>query len=71
MSNQERGDIDLLPSERAMQKEELLGVELVVAVTGEDCVAKDAVEIADGHIMNVGGIQVVVGSGTDIRQTVP
>ena len=43
----------------------------MIAVTGEDCVAEDAVEIADGRIMNVVGIQVVVGSDTDIRQTVP
>ena len=54
-----------------MHEEELLGVELVVAVTGEDGVAEDAVKVSDNRIMNVRGVEVVVGSGTNVRHTVP
>ena len=50
-----------------MHEEELLGVELMVAVTGEDGVAEDAVEIANSRIMDVCGVEVVVGSDTDVR----
>ena len=39
----------------------------MVAVAGEDGVTKDAMEVADGRIVNVGGVEVVVGSGTDVR----
>ena len=54
-----------------MHEEELLGVELVVAVSGEDGVAEDAVKVSDGRIMNMCGVEVVVRSGMNVRHTVP
>ena len=50
-----------------MQKEELLGVELMVAVSGEDGVTEDSMEVADDRIMDVGGVEVVVGPDADVR----
>ena len=43
----------------------------MVAVAGEYGVTKNAMKVADGRIMDVGGVEVVVGPGTDVRSAVP
>ena len=60
-----------MAGECAMHEEKLLGVELVIVVSGEDGVAEDAVKVSDSRIMNMCGVEVVVRSDMDVRHTVP
>ena len=39
----------------------------MVAVAGEDSITKDAMKVADGRIVDVGSVEVVIGPGTDVR----
>ena len=62
---QEKGcDIDLLAGEGAVHEKELFGVELMVTVSCKNGVAKNSVEVTNGRIMDLCGIEVIVGADT-------
>jgi hypothetical protein len=71
MGQEERCDINFLTRESTMHEKQLLGVELVVTVSSEDCVAKDAVEIAYGRIMDLSCVEVIIRVSSVVCEAMP
>ena len=71
MGQEERCGINFLTRESTMHEKQLLGVELVVTVSSEDCVAKDTVEIAYGWIMDLSCVEVIIRVSSVVCEAMP
>ena len=71
MGQEEGCSVDFLICKRAVHEEQLFGVKLMVTIPCENGVAQNAMEVANGGVMDLCGIEVIVGVSTVVGQAMP